>query len=39
MVGLTPTVHAKINGSDALFIADSGAFTNMLSPVARPHSN
>ena len=34
MVGLTPTVHAKINGSDALFIADSGAFTNMLSPAA-----
>jgi tetratricopeptide (TPR) repeat protein len=34
MVGLTPTVHAKINGSDALFIADSGAFTNILSPAA-----
>jgi tetratricopeptide (TPR) repeat protein/predicted aspartyl protease len=32
MNGLVPTVHAKINGSDALFIADSGAFYSELSP-------
>jgi tetratricopeptide (TPR) repeat protein len=34
MNGLRPMVHAKINGSDALFIADSGAFFSMLSPAA-----
>src|SRR5262245_50914579 len=25
MVGLRPTVHARVNGKDAVFIADSGA--------------
>jgi tetratricopeptide (TPR) repeat protein/predicted aspartyl protease len=34
MRGLRPLVHAKINGSDALFVADSGAFYSTLSPVA-----
>jgi predicted aspartyl protease/tetratricopeptide (TPR) repeat protein len=34
MIGTTPTVHAKINGTDALFVADSGAFYNILSPAA-----
>jgi|HubBroStandDraft_1064217.scaffolds.fasta_scaffold03308_5 tetratricopeptide (TPR) repeat protein/predicted aspartyl protease len=34
MVGLKPTVTAKINGVDAQFIADSGAFFSMLSPAA-----
>jgi len=32
MLGLRPTVHAAINGTDALFIADSGAFFNTLTP-------
>lgn len=31
MSGLRPMVHAKINGSDAQFIADSGAFYSTLS--------
>jgi hypothetical protein len=26
MRGLRPMVHARINGTDALFLADSGAF-------------
>jgi tetratricopeptide (TPR) repeat protein len=30
MVALTPTVHAKINGTDAVFVADSGAFFSTL---------
>ena len=34
MIGTTPTVHAKINGTDTLFVADSGAFYNTLSPAA-----
>ena len=34
MSGLRPLVHASINGSDALFVADSGAFYSMLSPAA-----
>jgi tetratricopeptide (TPR) repeat protein/predicted aspartyl protease len=32
MNGLRPMVHAKVNGSDALFIADSGAFYSSLTP-------
>ena len=34
MSGLRPTVAAKINGVDAAFIADSGAFYSMISPAA-----
>lgn len=34
MLGMRPTVHAAINGTDALFIADSGAFFNLLTPAA-----
>jgi tetratricopeptide (TPR) repeat protein len=34
MVGTTPIVHALINGTDAAFIADSGAFFDMLTPAA-----
>ena len=34
MSGLRPMVHAQINGSDALFIADSGAFYNTLTRAA-----
>jgi tetratricopeptide (TPR) repeat protein/predicted aspartyl protease len=34
MNGLRPLVHAKINGTDALFIADSGAFFSSLTPAA-----
>jgi tetratricopeptide (TPR) repeat protein/predicted aspartyl protease len=34
MIGLRPTIHASINGADALFIADSGAFYSMLTPAA-----
>jgi predicted aspartyl protease len=34
MSGLRPMVHARINGSDALFIADSGAFYNSLTTAA-----
>jgi tetratricopeptide (TPR) repeat protein len=32
MSGLVPLVPAKVNGVDALFIADSGAFFSMLAP-------
>lgn len=32
MNGLRPLVHATINGTDAQFIADSGAFYSMLTP-------
>lgn len=32
MEGLRPLVHAKINGQDAVFMADSGAFYSMISP-------
>lgn len=34
MQGMEPTVHAKINGSDALLIADSGAFFSFITPGA-----
>lgn len=34
MSGLKPLVHAKINGSDALFVADSGAFFDSLNSAA-----
>ncbi len=34
MNGMRPMVHAQINGSDALFIADSGAFYSSLTPAA-----
>jgi tetratricopeptide (TPR) repeat protein len=34
MHGLKPLMHAQINGTDALFVADSGAFFNMVSPAA-----
>jgi tetratricopeptide (TPR) repeat protein len=34
MRGLLPTVHAQINGMDALFVADSGAFFNFVTPAA-----
>ena len=34
MQGLEPTVHAKINGSDALLVADSGAFFSFITPGA-----
>jgi tetratricopeptide (TPR) repeat protein len=39
MIGTTPSVHAKINGRDALFIADSGAFYNTLTPAAAADFN
>lgn len=32
MVGLRPQVHAKINGKDAIFTADSGAWFSLISP-------
>ena len=34
MRGLRPLVHAQINGNDALFIADSGAFFSSVQPAA-----
>jgi tetratricopeptide (TPR) repeat protein/predicted aspartyl protease len=34
MTGLRPLVSARINGADALFIADSGAFFSMITPAA-----
>jgi tetratricopeptide (TPR) repeat protein len=34
MYGLKPMVHARINGTDALFVADSGAFFNTVAPAA-----
>ena len=34
MRGLTPMVHAQINGQDALLVADSGAFFSTLTPAA-----
>ena len=39
MIGTTPGVHAKINGRDALFIADSGAFYNIISPAGAAEFN
>ncbi|MBW8743489.1 MAG: tetratricopeptide repeat protein [Sphingomonas sp.] len=32
MSGLRPLVHAKINGHEAVFVADSGAWFSMISP-------
>jgi hypothetical protein len=32
MTGLKPLVHAGINGTDALFLADSGAFFSLITP-------
>jgi tetratricopeptide (TPR) repeat protein/predicted aspartyl protease len=34
MTGLRPLVSAKINGADALFLADSGAFFSLLTPAS-----
>jgi tetratricopeptide (TPR) repeat protein/predicted aspartyl protease len=34
MNGLRPVVHARINGADAPFLADSGAFYSMITPAA-----
>lgn len=34
MSGTAPIVHALINGQDAAFVADSGAFFNSLTPAA-----
>src|SRR4029077_12219735 len=34
MTGLRPVVAAKINGADATFIADSGAFYSLITPNA-----
>jgi len=39
MEDMQPLVHAAINGKDALFIADSGAFFSMLSPAAAHQFN
>src|ERR1700761_6361353 len=34
MNGLRPLVNVQINGTDTLFLADSGAFYSMISPAA-----
>ncbi|HEV2285238.1 MAG TPA: aspartyl protease family protein [Steroidobacteraceae bacterium] len=34
MKGLVPIVHAQLNGADAEFIADSGAFFSLVTPAA-----
>jgi predicted aspartyl protease/tetratricopeptide (TPR) repeat protein len=34
MVGMQPTVHATLNGHDAVFLVDTGAFASVLSPAA-----
>src|SRR5207237_9271383 len=34
MAGTRPLVHAAINGTDALFLADSGGVDNSLTPPA-----
>jgi tetratricopeptide (TPR) repeat protein len=39
MDGMKPLVHAAINGKDALFIADSGAFFSWLSPAGAQQLN
>jgi tetratricopeptide (TPR) repeat protein len=39
MENRVPLVHAAINGKDALFIADSGAFFSMLTPAAARQFN
>ncbi|MBV8146425.1 MAG: aspartyl protease family protein, partial [Gammaproteobacteria bacterium] len=39
MEGMRPLVHASIDGKDAVFIADSGAFFSMLTPAAAREFN
>lgn len=39
MSGMRPLVHAKINGRDAAFIADSGAFYSLLTPAGAAQFN
>jgi tetratricopeptide (TPR) repeat protein/predicted aspartyl protease len=39
MEGMQPLVHASINGEDALFMADSGAFFSILTAAAARHFN
>jgi len=39
MEGTRPLVHAAINGQDAMFIADSGAFFSSLTPAAAKQFN
>jgi tetratricopeptide (TPR) repeat protein len=39
MTGLRPVVSTKINGADATFIADSGAFYSMITPNAAAQYN
>ena len=39
MEGTRPLVHAAINGQDAIFIADSGAFFSILTPAAAHQFN
>jgi tetratricopeptide (TPR) repeat protein len=39
MNGLQPLVHAKINGQEAQFILDSGAFYNLLTPAGAAQYN
>src|SRR6202012_3656907 len=34
MYGLRPLVNVQINGTDTMFLADSGAFYSMISPAA-----
>jgi predicted aspartyl protease len=34
MLGLRPLAHARINGKDAVFVIDTGAFNSVLSPAA-----
>src|SRR5271170_4370135 len=34
MMGLRPMITAQINGADAQFIADSGAFYSMITPAS-----
>src|SRR5215470_2320090 len=34
MEGTVPMVHAQLNGADALFVADSGAFFNLVTDSA-----
>jgi tetratricopeptide (TPR) repeat protein len=39
MQGMQPLVHAAINGRDAIFIADSGAFFSILTPAGAREFN
>ncbi len=39
MEGTSPLVHAAINGKDALFVADSGAFFSTLTPAGAKQFN